>query len=52
MPQMMPLNWIMLFVYFLFMFYLFIIMNYFISSPENNFFLTSTKKINKFSWTW
>nr|AYR05187.1 ATP synthase F0 subunit 8 [Coleoptera sp. ACP-2013] len=51
MPQMAPLNWLILFMYFILMFYLFNTLNYFA-------FLTSPKKENLFfskkniSWKW
>nr|QLY90139.1 ATP synthase F0 subunit 8 [Trichostegia minor] len=51
MPQMMPLNWLFLFFMFIIFFCLFMIMNYYIYSPN---FSSSKFKISmkKFNWTW
>nr|URH16726.1 ATP synthase F0 subunit 8 [Dentispicotermes sp. n. 2 SH-2021a] len=52
MPQMMPMEWTMLYIMFLATFLMFNIMNYFMQSPSNQ---TSTKKtisINKINWKW
>nr|AXS64778.1 ATP synthase F0 subunit 8 [Jamesia sp. KM-2017] len=51
MPQMAPLNWLTLFIYFIFIFILFNIHNYFFI---NYTFKSSTKekKYFKFNWLW
>nr|WNL54397.1 ATP synthase F0 subunit 8 [Amitermes lonnbergianus] len=52
MPQMMPMEWTMLYITFLATFLMFNIMNYFIQSPNKP---TKTKKtifINKINWKW
>nr|AXS65473.1 ATP synthase F0 subunit 8 [Nitidulidae sp. KM-2017] len=51
MPQMAPLNWLALFIYFIIIFILFNVMNYFsflykIKSPK------TTKNKIMFSWKW
>nr|YP_010990290.1 ATP synthase F0 subunit 8 [Cricula andrei]WOW98274.1 ATP synthase F0 subunit 8 [Cricula andrei] len=55
MPQMMPINWMFLFIYFIIIFFTFNIMNYYIFNfqPLNKF----NKKLNKknnynFLWKW
>nr|QNE86025.1 ATP synthase F0 subunit 8 [Beraea pullata] len=53
MPQMMPLNWIMLYMYFIVIFILFIIINYFIHKPMISMNLNlKTLKSNKLNWMW
>nr|AII02437.1 ATP synthase F0 subunit 8 [Drepana arcuata] len=53
MPQMMPINWMMSFIFFLVIFLMFNIINYYIYNNNN-----SIKNINKnfklknFSWKW
>nr|AQP27839.1 ATP synthase F0 subunit 8 [Termes fatalis] len=52
MPQMMPMEWTMLYIMFLATFLMFNIMNYFIQSPNKQ---TKEKKminINKTNWKW
>nr|AQP27991.1 ATP synthase F0 subunit 8 [Pericapritermes sp. G TB-2017] len=52
MPQMMPMEWTMLYITFLATFLMFNIMNYFTQSPSQK---SSTKKIiniNKINWKW
>nr|AQP27030.1 ATP synthase F0 subunit 8 [Neocapritermes sp. H TB-2017] len=52
MPQMMPMEWTMLYLTFLATFLMFNIMNYFIQSPTQQ---AGTKKIinvNKTNWKW
>nr|YP_009351095.1 ATP synthase F0 subunit 8 [Globitermes globosus]AQP28559.1 ATP synthase F0 subunit 8 [Globitermes globosus] len=52
MPQMMPMEWTMLYITFLATFLMFNIMNYFMQSPTSQ---TSTKKtinVNKINWKW
>nr|YP_009333622.1 ATP synthase F0 subunit 8 [Thitarodes sejilaensis]ANM47905.1 ATP synthase F0 subunit 8 [Thitarodes sejilaensis] len=53
MPQMYPLNWIMLFIYFILVFILFNILNYYIylnksNKLNNNLLLKNTNLI----WKW
>nr|ADO60375.1 ATP synthase F0 subunit 8 [Sericinus montela] len=55
MPQMMPLNWLMYFFFFIMIFIMFNIMNYFIfkNNNKNLFSLNISKKILKnFNWKW
>nr|AQP27952.1 ATP synthase F0 subunit 8 [Dicuspiditermes nemorosus] len=52
MPQMMPMEWTMLYITFLATFLMFNIMNYFAQSPNKQ---TKTKKtidIQKTNWKW
>nr|YP_009351732.1 ATP synthase F0 subunit 8 [Compositermes vindai]AQP30510.1 ATP synthase F0 subunit 8 [Compositermes vindai] len=52
MPQMMPMEWMMLYITFLMTFLMFNIMNYFAQSPNKE---NKTKKnipINKINWKW
>nr|AQP28751.1 ATP synthase F0 subunit 8 [Microcerotermes sp. SB TB-2017]AQP28842.1 ATP synthase F0 subunit 8 [Microcerotermes sp. COL2012-T09]URH16713.1 ATP synthase F0 subunit 8 [Microcerotermes sp.] len=52
MPQMMPMEWTMLYITFLATFLMFNIMNYFIQSPNQQ---SKTKKVintNKTNWKW
>nr|WHM51709.1 ATP synthase F0 subunit 8 [Apicotermitinae sp.] len=52
MPQMMPMEWTMLYITFLATFLMFNIMNYFTQSPSQE---SKTKKsihINKINWKW
>ncbi|YP_009166939.1 ATP synthase F0 subunit 8 (mitochondrion) [Plodia interpunctella] len=53
MPQMMPINWIMSFFFFILIFIMFNMMNYYISmsKPSLNF---SNKKfsLKNFNWKW
>nr|QXI86571.1 ATP synthase F0 subunit 8 [Coxotermes boukokoensis] len=52
MPQMMPMEWTLLYTTFLMTFLMFNIMNYFIQSPNQQ---TKSKKninINKTNWKW
>nr|YP_010719272.1 ATP synthase F0 subunit 8 [Antheraea polyphemus]WDR47335.1 ATP synthase F0 subunit 8 [Antheraea polyphemus]WDR47348.1 ATP synthase F0 subunit 8 [Antheraea polyphemus] len=54
MPQMMPINWLFSFIFFIIIFLIFNIMNYYIF----NFNILKTinkfnnKKIKNFSWKW
>nr|YP_009045497.1 ATP synthase F0 subunit 8 [Appias sylvia]AHA03861.1 ATP synthase F0 subunit 8 [Appias sylvia] len=55
MPQMMPINWIFSFFFFLCIFIIFNIMNYFIFNYKtnmNNNNLNFIKPKNNFSWKW
>nr|YP_009236655.1 ATP synthase F0 subunit 8 [Telchinia acerata]AMJ17129.1 ATP synthase F0 subunit 8 [Telchinia acerata] len=54
MPQMMPINWLFSFFFFICIFIIFMIMNYFVYNYKIN---TSKKNINfihnkKFFWKW
>nr|YP_009351342.1 ATP synthase F0 subunit 8 [Postsubulitermes parviconstrictus]AQP29315.1 ATP synthase F0 subunit 8 [Postsubulitermes parviconstrictus] len=52
MPQMMPMEWTLLYITFLMTFLMFNIMNYFAQSPNSQ---QKTKKfihINKTNWKW
>nr|YP_010599791.1 ATP synthase F0 subunit 8 [Nola angustipennis]WAL04251.1 ATP synthase F0 subunit 8 [Nola angustipennis] len=52
MPQMMPINWMLSFMFFLIMFLLFNIMNYYIFyniKQKNN---TNNFKMKNFNWKW
>nr|YP_010282307.1 ATP synthase F0 subunit 8 [Xanthabraxas hemionata]UHM24970.1 ATP synthase F0 subunit 8 [Xanthabraxas hemionata] len=54
MPQMMPINWMILFLLFILIFLIFNIMNYFIMNikltKNNN--LNKKLKMNNFNWKW
>nr|WGL40282.1 ATP synthase F0 subunit 8 [Parasarpa zayla] len=53
MPQMMPINWIISFIFFLMIFVIFNIMNYFIFNYKN--FNSNNNKITplkNFYWKW
>nr|UFZ13794.1 ATP synthase F0 subunit 8 [Anachauliodes laboissierei] len=52
MPQMAPLSWILLFLFFTIMFIIFNMMNYYIYSPKN--LDSNLNKLNKFTnnWKW
>nr|AXS65222.1 ATP synthase F0 subunit 8 [Cerambycidae sp. 8 KM-2017] len=51
MPQMAPLNWLILFIFFILIFIIFNIMNYYIMNltPEQKKITKSSKLIN---WSW
>nr|ASY98265.1 ATP synthase F0 subunit 8 [Orthodera ministralis] len=52
MPQMMPLNWFMLFSFFSILLILFNVMNYYTSFNKSSL-MTSTKTIKKtLNWKW
>nr|APX39159.1 ATP synthase F0 subunit 8 [Oulema erichsonii]APX39198.1 ATP synthase F0 subunit 8 [Oulema erichsonii]ARH54549.1 ATP synthase F0 subunit 8 [Oulema melanopus] len=51
MPQMAPLNWISLMIYFLLMFYMLNMMNYFINLYQP-FKFKITKKTMTLNWKW
>nr|AXS65031.1 ATP synthase F0 subunit 8 [Curculionoidea sp. 14 KM-2017] len=51
MPQMAPLNWVTLFLFFILIFFMFNIMNYFMSLPLKTFKKSSKTQI-KISWKW
>nr|YP_009250418.1 ATP synthase F0 subunit 8 [Coptotermes amanii]AMX22593.1 ATP synthase F0 subunit 8 [Coptotermes amanii] len=52
MPQMMPMEWMTLYITFLMTFLMFNIMNYFTQSPSSTTKNTSTINVNKMSWKW
>nr|YP_009350497.1 ATP synthase F0 subunit 8 [Termes fatalis]AQP27195.1 ATP synthase F0 subunit 8 [Termes fatalis]AQP28673.1 ATP synthase F0 subunit 8 [Termes fatalis]AQP30640.1 ATP synthase F0 subunit 8 [Termes fatalis] len=52
MPQMMPMEWTMLYIMFLATFLMFNIMNYFIQSPNNQAKEKKMININKTNWKW
>nr|YP_009537938.1 ATP synthase F0 subunit 8 [Athyma pravara]AYN60668.1 ATP synthase subunit 8 [Athyma pravara] len=54
MPQMMPINWILSLIFFIMIFIIFNIMNYFIFKYKNINFNINNKKLlkNNFSWKW
>nr|YP_009936905.1 ATP synthase F0 subunit 8 [Tuta absoluta]QNT11849.1 ATP synthase F0 subunit 8 [Tuta absoluta]UJM44069.1 ATP synthase F0 subunit 8 [Tuta absoluta]UJM44082.1 ATP synthase F0 subunit 8 [Tuta absoluta] len=56
MPQMMPINWMMSFIFFITIFILFNIMNYYIfiiKMNNNNLnFNKNFKKIKNLNWKW
>nr|YP_010329827.1 ATP synthase F0 subunit 8 [Trabala vishnou]UNP54577.1 ATP synthase F0 subunit 8 [Trabala vishnou] len=54
MPQMMPINWMLLFFFFICIFMIFNMMNYYIFFYHNFNYNNKIKKINKnnFNWKW
>nr|AMX22554.1 ATP synthase F0 subunit 8 [Coptotermes acinaciformis raffrayi] len=52
MPQMMPMEWMTLYITFLMTFLMFNIMNYFTQSPNMATKITSTINVNKMNWKW
>nr|WNL54150.1 ATP synthase F0 subunit 8 [Microcerotermes sp. 1 MLW-2023a]WNL54189.1 ATP synthase F0 subunit 8 [Microcerotermes sp. 1 MLW-2023a]WNL54215.1 ATP synthase F0 subunit 8 [Microcerotermes sp. 1 MLW-2023a] len=52
MPQMMPMEWTMLYFTFLATFLMFNIMNYFAQSPTQQSKTKTTININKTNWKW
>nr|YP_009350835.1 ATP synthase F0 subunit 8 [Amitermes dentatus]AQP27915.1 ATP synthase F0 subunit 8 [Amitermes dentatus]AQP28379.1 ATP synthase F0 subunit 8 [Amitermes dentatus]AQP30247.1 ATP synthase F0 subunit 8 [Amitermes sp. D TB-2017] len=52
MPQMMPMEWTMLYITFLATFLMFNIMNYFIQSPNKQTKTKKTINIYKINWKW
>nr|APU93562.1 ATP synthase F0 subunit 8 [Noditermes lamanianus] len=52
MPQMMPMEWLMLYITFLTTFLMFNILNYFIQSSSNQIKEKKTININKMNWKW
>nr|UQT69113.1 ATP synthase F0 subunit 8 [Tomostethus sp. 1 QHW-2022a]UTY22588.1 ATP synthase F0 subunit 8 [Tomostethus sp. 1 QHW-2022a] len=53
MPQMFPLNWILLFIYFTLIFITFIIMNYFSFNLKNKSYkMIYNQKSPKKNWLW
>nr|AQP28444.1 ATP synthase F0 subunit 8 [Promirotermes sp. A TB-2017] len=52
MPQMMPMEWTMLYIVFLSTFLMFNVMNYFAQSPHSKSKEKKTISINKMNWKW
>nr|WIM00451.1 ATP synthase F0 subunit 8 [Graphium agetes] len=53
MPQMMPINWIFLFFFFILIFIIFNIMNYYIFLIKNKYNHNLFKNLKKnFNWKW
>nr|YP_009352153.1 ATP synthase F0 subunit 8 [Limenitis moltrechti]AQX44315.1 ATP synthase F0 subunit 8 [Limenitis moltrechti]AYN60798.1 ATP synthase subunit 8 [Limenitis moltrechti] len=53
MPQMMPINWILSLIFFIMIFIIFNIMNYFIFNNKNINYNYKNKKLkNNFYWKW
>nr|YP_010615453.1 ATP synthase F0 subunit 8 [Abisara chela]WAT94123.1 ATP synthase F0 subunit 8 [Abisara chela] len=53
MPQMMPINWMFSFLFFITIFILFNIMNYYIFNYNISLKINNIKKINKnLNWKW
>nr|ASY98442.1 ATP synthase F0 subunit 8 [Hestiasula hoffmanni] len=52
MPQMMPLNWLMLFMFFSILLILFNIMNYYIFINKNSFKIKPKMFMKIMTWKW
>nr|WNO18627.1 ATP synthase F0 subunit 8 [Tagiades trebellius martinus] len=52
MPQMMPINWMISFILFIFIFILFNILNYYIFNINKKFNKTNNIKSHKLNLTW
>nr|URH16622.1 ATP synthase F0 subunit 8 [Neocapritermes utiariti] len=52
MPQMMPMEWTMLYITFLATFLMFNIMNYFIQQPNKQKVTKKIINVNKTNWKW
>nr|YP_010883375.1 ATP synthase F0 subunit 8 [Prophantis octoguttalis]WIK99891.1 ATP synthase F0 subunit 8 [Prophantis octoguttalis] len=52
MPQMMPINWMMSFIFFICIFIIFNIMNYYIYNIKNNKNNIFLKKNKNLLWKW
>nr|YP_009351563.1 ATP synthase F0 subunit 8 [Furculitermes cubitalis]AQP29913.1 ATP synthase F0 subunit 8 [Furculitermes cubitalis] len=52
MPQMMPMEWTMLYIMFLTTFLMFNIMNYFTQPPQTQIEEKKIISINKMNWKW
>nr|QSZ78266.1 ATP synthase F0 subunit 8 [Leptocimbex clavicornis] len=56
MPQMFPMDWLNQYIYFMFLFYLIILLNFYFTNPpsiktlKNNFKMLY--KTNKLNWKW
>nr|YP_009294819.1 ATP synthase F0 subunit 8 [Parapoynx crisonalis]AMT85316.1 ATP synthase F0 subunit 8 [Parapoynx crisonalis] len=51
MPQMMPINWLISLFFFIILFILFNVMNYFIFTNKNKIFIKKLEKYNLI-WKW
>nr|AVE15553.1 ATP synthase F0 subunit 8 [Odontomantis sp. JZ-2017] len=52
MPQMMPLNWLMLFMFFSILMILFNVMNYYMSINKSYLISPIKSKIKTLNWKW
>nr|QRV62806.1 ATP synthase F0 subunit 8 [Neoporus sp. NHM-IR594] len=52
MPQMAPMNWIILYIFFSFMFIMFNFVNFYLFLIKNKYNQITDMKINLFSWKW
>nr|YP_010305133.1 ATP synthase F0 subunit 8 [Pyrrhia umbra]ULR87040.1 ATP synthase F0 subunit 8 [Pyrrhia umbra] len=53
MPQMMPINWLISFIFFLLIFLIFNIMNYYIfNNKKINKNINMSNKFKNFNWKW
>nr|YP_010166997.1 ATP synthase F0 subunit 8 [Arctia plantaginis]QRW36439.1 ATP synthase F0 subunit 8 [Arctia plantaginis] len=52
MPQMMPINWLMSFFFFIIIYLIFNIMNYYIFNNTNNINKKINFKMKNFNWKW
>nr|UAM91050.1 ATP synthase F0 subunit 8 [Euura bridgmanii] len=52
MPQMFPINWLILYIFFMTLFIMFIINNYFFSNLANKKNKKIFLKLNKLNWKW
>nr|YP_009689568.1 ATP synthase F0 subunit 8 [Paratrichobius longicrus]QEG77647.1 ATP synthase F0 subunit 8 [Paratrichobius longicrus] len=52
MPQMSPMNWILLMIMFSMIFFFFLMINYFSFNPKMPSFLKSNFKTKKMNWKW
>nr|ABN10486.1 ATP synthase F0 subunit 8 [Reticulitermes virginicus] len=52
MPQMMPMEWTILYITFLATLLMFNIMNYFMQSPSKNSTTKPTINVNNMNWKW
>nr|ALO70404.1 ATP synthase F0 subunit 8 [Bolitobius castaneus] len=52
MPQMAPMSWLTLFIYFVMIFIFFNLINYFSFSYKPKTFSFMASKINKINWKW
>nr|QXT44209.1 ATP synthase F0 subunit 8 [Astalotermes sp. A JRA-2021a]QXT44313.1 ATP synthase F0 subunit 8 [Astalotermes sp. A JRA-2021a] len=52
MPQMMPMEWTLLYITFLLTFLMFNIMNYFAQTPNQQYHTKKDIHTNKINWKW
>nr|UFZ13958.1 ATP synthase F0 subunit 8 [Taeniochauliodes natalensis] len=52
MPQMSPMNWLMLFLFFSMMLIMFNIMNYYLINPLSMKYSIKNFKMNSLNWKW